>query len=112
MITMSVVGSSVAANSTSSNLLSGKQQEFLDRASVIRVYPTASATGMELQLMIGNRTTVDFQPIGAQNAFPKRDQDLFAEGVGAPGDRLTLKAKNTTGSAVTLDAIIDVIPIG
>ena len=91
---------SVAANSTSTNLLTGDLNEFLGRPSVASLFCTSAAVGIRAQLMIGGDVVIDDQPISDANRFPITPDDFLSRGGGLPGDRLTLRFRNTTVGAI------------
>lgn len=103
---------SVGANAVVTNALSGKVHEFLARPSVIRLYATASAVGLNMTLLIDGVAVVNDQEVNAQNRMPLIPDDLFAMGVGNAGSRLVLSYRNTTGAAITGFSHVDVEPIG
>ena len=91
---------SIAADSTSANLLAGDINEFLGRASVVSLFCTGAATGLRAQLLIGSDVVIDDQPISDANRFPITPDDFLSRGGGLPGDRLTLRFRNTTAGAI------------
>lgn len=91
---------SVAADSTSTNLLTGDINEFLGRASVVSLFCTSAAVGVRAQLLIGADVNIDDQPISDANRFPQTPEDFLSRGGGFPGDRLTLRFRNTTAAAI------------
>ncbi len=91
---------SIPANSTSANLLAGDINEFLGRAAVVSLFTTGAAVGLRAQLLIGSDVTIDDQPISDANRFPITPDDFLSRGGGLPGDRLTLRFRNTTGAAI------------
>lgn len=91
---------SIAANSTSVNLLTGDINEFLGRPSVVSLFTTGAAVGLRAQLLIGADVTIDDQPISDANRFPITPDDFLSRGGGLPGDRLTLRFRNSTGAAI------------
>ena len=102
---------SVAANATSLNLLSGKNAEFIQRPSTIFVAVVASAVGLFLTLLITEQTIVDDQEVSGANRFPTID-DVSVDHGAVPGDRLTLKLRNSTGAAITGNSLVKVVPVG
>ena len=94
---------SIAANSTSANLLAGDINEFLSRAAVISLFVTAAAVGIRAQLLIGQDVTIDDQVVSDANRFPITPDDFLSRGGGLPGDRLTLRFRNTTGGAIIVE---------
>jgi len=91
---------SIAADSTSANLLAGDINEFLGRASVVSLFCTGAAVGLRAQLLIGQDVVIDDQTISDANRFPITPDDFLSRGGGLPGDRLTLRFRNTTAGAV------------
>jgi len=101
---MVITGStSVAADATSANLLAGDINEFLGRAAVISLFCTGAAAGLRAQLLIGQDVTIDDQPISDANRFPITPDDFLSRGGGLPGDRLTLRFRNTTAGALVVE---------
>lgn len=91
---------SIAANATSANLLAGDINEFLGRSAVVSLFCTGAAIGLRAQLLIGADVVIDDQPISDANRFPITPDDFLSRGGGLPGDRLTLRFRNSTGAAV------------
>lgn len=91
---------SIAANATSANLLAGDINEFLGRAAVISLFCTGAALGLTAQLLIGQDVAIDDQPISDANRFPITPDDFLSRGGGLPGDRLTLRFRNSTAGAL------------
>lgn len=102
---------SVAANSTVANVVAGKPHEFIGRPSIVRVYATSSATGINLTLLVGGVSIVQDQLISAANRFPIRPDDLLAEAAAAPGSRLVVSLRNSTGGALTVQSMVEVTPV-
>jgi len=94
---------SIAADSTSANLLAGDINEFLGRAAVVSLFCTSAATGIRAQLLIGQDVAIDDQPISDANRFPITPDDFLSRGGGLPGDRLTLRFRNTTAAAIIVE---------
>jgi len=91
---------SIAANSTSANLLAGDINEFLGNPAVVSLFCTGAAVGLRAQLLIGSDVTIDDQEISDANRFPISPDDFLSRGGGLQGDRLTLRFRNTTVGAV------------
>ncbi len=92
---------SVAANATVANAVSGKTFEFVLENSILRLYATASAVGLNMTLIVGEEVVVDDQEVNAQNRLPIVPDDFFAEAGAFAGDRVVLKYRNTTAGAIT-----------
>ena len=101
----------VAANTTVSNVLSGKLHEFLTEPSAVRLYLTGSAVGLFTSLLVGGEAVVQDQEVSGANRFPLIPDDFVAEGAGFQGDRIVVSVRNSTGAAITAVTVVDVEPI-
>ena len=99
---------SIAANSTSLNLVAGEANEFLSGPSVVAVYARAAAVGANLVFQVGNEVYSQRQEVGALAGFPQRPDDFFVRGEGGQGERIILTVENTTGAAIIIQLLIDV----
>lgn len=102
---------SVAANATVANAVSGKLHEFVNRPSIVRLYATGSAVGLNMSLLIGSESAMQDQEVNAQNRMPLLPDDFVVEFGAFPGDRIVLSYRNTTGGAITAFTLVDVIPL-
>ena len=102
---------SIAANTTVANILAGKPFEFIASPSLVRVYMTGSATGINATLLIGGVSVMQDQLISAANRFPVLPDDLLVESPAPAGSRLVLSARNTTAGALTAITKVDIIPL-
>jgi len=103
---------SVAANAKSTTQLAGLMEEFVSVPSIVRLYATGSATGLNANLIIGGAVQIDDQPMGFQNRFPLVPDDfLYETGATGPSDRLILSFRNTTAGALTAFWRVDIIPV-
>lgn len=92
---------SVAANTTTANILAGKSMEFVPEPSVVAIGICASAVGLRATVVIGSEVVVDDQEVSAANHMPIFPDDILAEGGAFGGDRITIRLRNTTGGAIT-----------
>jgi hypothetical protein len=97
---------SVAANSVSANVLSGQKFEFLPPGAAVTISVTGSATGLRVTFDCGV-LMIDDQAINLQNRFPLLPDDVMLAGPVA-GGRMILRARNTTGGALTFFWRVDV----
>lgn len=102
---------SVAANTTIANCLSGKSAEFLQEDSIVRLYATASAVGMNYTLLVGSEVGVEDQEVSAAGVMPLVPDHLLAEVGGFAGDRVVVKLHNTTGGAITAYTRVEIEPV-
>lgn len=106
---MNIPNQSIAANTTSANLLAGLSYEFLSDDAHLVVAAVAAAVGMNMSLLVSNGlTVVDDTPISDANRFPVIPDDIIFED-DVPSGRMLLRVRNTTAAAVVFrGAIIDV----
>lgn len=108
MKVMTDVGRSVAANSSTANVLDAKAEVYLSRNSGLSFYLTAAAAGILATILVGDSVVVDDQEISGVNRFPIRPDDLFARSGGAAGDLVYVRLRNGTGGAVLVTTVVDV----
>ncbi len=102
---------SVAANTTTSNVVAGKLYEFVAQPSVVRFYGAASAVGLNITALVGGISIVQDQEVSAQNRMPIVPDDLIASVAAPAGSRIVLLWRNTTGGAITAFSRVDVEPL-
>jgi len=103
---------SVAANTTSSDQVSGTYQ-FAPFDGVLLVTARGSATGMSVQLFSDGQTLANSLSIpytGTAGAISVNDH-TFASFPIAAGSRTEFKLVNTTGGSLTTDYILTLEPI-
>lgn len=102
---------SVAANSVNDNVITGSQFEFLPYDAQLNFGLIASATGLVLDVYSGQDTLAEGMNPSTQNRFPIFPDDFNLTDVAAAGERLKIRARNTTGGALTLFYAVQVNPI-
>ena len=102
---------SIAANTLSANLIAGQANEFLAGPSVVKIFARAAAVGLNLIYQVGNEVFSQDQEVGAAAGFPTRPQDFFVQGVGGRGERIIVQARNTTGAAIIVQFLIEVVRV-
>jgi len=110
MSTMSDV-QSVAANTRTANILAGKAFEFVARPSIVNIYIVAAAVGVNADVLIGGESIMSDEEVSGANRFPTVNQDLTVRHGGSPGDRLFLALRNTTGAAIVVSTLVEVLPL-
>lgn len=110
--------SATAANTTGSNVLAGRQYEFIPtarRGYRVRLHCNASATGLYLNLTIGATQITDSSGIlvGVLTTAGRliTPDDFVLEHGAAPGKRVFLTFRNSTGASITAYWQIDVDPV-
>lgn len=101
---------SVAANTTTANILAGKASEFVSESSIVSIGINASAVGLRATVVIGTEVVVDDQEVSSINRMPQFPEDILAEGGAFPQDRITVRLRNTTGGAITGFTKLNITP--
>lgn len=91
-------------------MLSGEQFEFLPARSVVNLYSTGSATGLNVDFNVGGETVAVNAALNSQNRTPVKPDDLILTTSGNKGERLFLTYSNTTAGALTARTMVEVIP--
>lgn len=97
----------VAANSTSANVVAGQLYEFLQAPMPFLLAACSSAAGLNVTLIIGGVVIVNDQAISQANRFPILPDDVVTALKRAMG-RVILTFRNTTAGALTVNWSIDV----
>jgi len=94
--------SSVPANDTIPNVLTGEKFERAPGNAMGACYNTGSATGLKATLNVGGNSVSDTVNVGAANRTPVVPDDLLIDDWEAPsGDLIQLTVENVTGVALT-----------
>lgn len=97
----------VAANSTSTNRVSGLTHEFLDGPATLVLAAAAAAVGLNCSLIVAGQALVDDQSVSQANRFPVLPDDIVAS-EDVAGGRILLRFRNTTAGAIIVHWVIDV----
>jgi len=103
---------SVAANATVQNVFAGNLNEFLQSNSLVNLYASAAAVGLNVTLIVGDEIFLDDQEVSAQNRMPLVPEDLVVQAAGFQGDRVIVRYRNTTGAAIVTFSRVDMLPKG
>jgi len=96
------------------NPLVGWQYQYLPWPGEVNVLSRATAVGMVQVLTSGSETVVEESPVqagGTAGVTPSALNTPVQGWHAAAGDLLKLNYRNTTGGGVTIDGIIEVIPM-
>jgi hypothetical protein len=96
------------------NPLSGWQYQYLPWPAEVNVLSRASAVGMTQVYTSGSETIVEESPVQAGGTAGVTPSPLNTPVQGwhaAAGDLLKLNFRNTSGGAVVIDGIIEVVPM-
>lgn len=111
LISLSV---SVAANSSSGNVLAGSPFEFVAQASIITLALTqagAAAADITMDFQIGGESLASQANTPFKAAMPTFQDDLLLRAGAVPGERLFLNLNNTTVGALVAQLILEVQPL-
>ncbi len=95
--------------------LDGWQYEYLPWPGEITVLARATLVGMVAVYTSGSETIVEESPVqagGTIGVIPSPLNTPVQGWMGAAGDRLKLSFRNTTAGTITMDGIIEVMPLG
>ncbi len=93
---------SVPANSTNDNVIAGSQFEYLPYDAEIEVGVVGSAAGLLVDVFSGPDVLAEAFACSTQNRFPVYPDDFAFADYAVAGDRLKIRARNTTAGALTL----------
>ena len=103
---------SIAANATVANILTGSVFEFMPFNALLQIGLVAAATGLQVTVSSGSDFLMQESPISIQNRFPIFPEDFPLEDVAAAGERLTIRVRNTTGAAIIMFTTVRMTPMG
>lgn len=101
----------VAANAVVDNILSGSSFEFLRRNSVVSAGIVGSATGLVANIQSGADIVLEESPLLVKGTMPIIPDDMAFNDVGAQGDRLVIRVRNTTVGALTVRSLVQITPL-
>lgn len=93
---------SVATLVVNDNVLSGNQFEFGPFTGIAEFGIVGSATGFEIDILIGAEAVVTRMLPSVQNRFPVYPDDFTVRAGMLRGDRIVIRARNTSGGTLTL----------
>ena len=93
---------SIPANGTVANVLTGQLYEFVTRPATVRFLLNSAATGLLCSIIVGSETMMQEGAIRFTNTMPSTQDDVIVTTFARQNDRLLLSARNTTGAAILL----------
>lgn len=111
------ISTQLAAAGANVNLLQGRKEEFLSRPAVVTLYQVQDQTAASLSettLTLGNVVVGEDMVPNIPGALlgPRTNEDMVAQGVGQAGDRIQIRARETTGLGInvirSLVTIVDI----
>lgn len=107
-----VRSTSVAATSVDENLLAGSAYEFVRGNSFVSMGLVQSATGMFITIQAGGTVVAEeFEPPIETTAFPQTNEDFYFNTFAVAGDRLVVRARNSTGGALTVRVVVQITDV-
>lgn len=98
----------VAASTSNDNILSGSSFEFLRGNSVVSIGLTGSATGLVANIQSGSDIVLEESALAIKAGYPIIPDEMFYNDVGAAGDRLVIRVRNTTAGNLTVRALVQI----
>lgn len=92
---------SIAANTVNDNVIAGNQFEFAPSRAIVEFGIVASATGLEVDVLIGSRSVITRMLPSLANRFAIYPDDFPLKGGAQMGERVIVRVRNTTGGALT-----------
>lgn len=93
----------------------GWQNQYVDSNAVMKLNDRATAVGLVRSVQATNRTLFQEAPVTAGGVAGTTPTDFSAppmiEKV-RKGERLSIRYRNPTGGAITVDGVIDLTPMG
>lgn len=87
------------------NVLQAKRFENVARTGLLTLAHTGSADGLNAELYVSDRNSLEQSPVGAANRVPILPDDIAVDDVDAfQGERVQLNVTNTTGVDITYQA--------
>ncbi len=105
---------SIAANVTSGNLLAGELFEFVPVPSIVHLLLTQAVIGTLVFFSVGGEVEIQsgVPPIRAAAApFPVSPDDRLVTVGARAGERLFLTVQNTTGGAIIVQTLVQIVPV-
>lgn len=102
----------VAANSTTDNVLSGSAFEFARGRQLVSIGVTAAATGVYVTFSSGADVVVEESLAPVATRYPIIPDEFYASDVAMPGDRYVLRARNSTGAGIIVRCVLQIQDVG
>lgn len=100
----------VAANTSTDNILAGKQHEFATRPCFARIAIVAAAVGLNATIVSGDVAIVNDEEMSSANRHPVDPDDYAFRIPMAPGERLQIYLRNTTGAGILTKTVVQIDP--
>lgn len=91
----------ILANTVNDNVIAGNQFEFAPTRSIVEFGIVASATGLEVDVLIGARSIITRMLPSLANRFAIYPDDFPLKTGAMAGERVIIRIRNTTGGNLT-----------
>jgi hypothetical protein len=102
---------SIAANAVNDNVITGSQFEYLPYNAKVDFGLAGSATGLLCDVYTGQDIIAESFAPPTVNRFPINPDDFTLSDVARAGERVKIRARNTTGGALTLFWSVVISPL-
>lgn len=104
------VQTSIPANQVVDNVITGNQYEFLPFNALLEFGLVAAAAGLFCDVYSGSDTLIENGVVSAANRSPLYPDDFDLTDVAAAGERIKVRARNTTAGAIVLNTTVRITP--
>jgi len=101
----------VKANTVTDNLITGSQFEFLPYNAHLDFALVAAATGIICDVYTGQHTITEALQPSIANRVPVYPDDFTLQDVAAGGERVKIRARNTTAGDLVLYYTMKITPV-
>jgi hypothetical protein len=101
----------VAANSTNNNVVSGSAFEFARTRQLISVGFVAAAAGVFAAISAGSDLITEEFELPILTTYPIIPDNMYFTDYMENGDRLVLRARNSTGAGIIVRAMVQISPV-
>lgn len=108
---LSQISTSIAASSTDENVLSGDLLELPEEPMVYEIGLNQSATGLVIDVFVGNVAVASSLIPLIKTTTPTYPDDFVLQAGVLAGQRVKIRARNTTGGALTLLTSVKATPV-
>ena len=102
----------VPANDVVENVFAGSAFEFARQNTFVSMGTVQAATGLFVTIQSGGDVVAEeFEPEIEATDFPRRDSQFYYNDVATNGDRLVVRARNSTGGAIVLRTVAELTAV-
>lgn len=102
----------VAANATVENIITGSQFEFSPYDATVEFAIVAAAIGMVCDITTGADVVAESMSLANKTGFPVLPDDFMAMDVVRMGERIKIRLRNTTGASIICNHTVRIMPVG